>query len=67
MSFAHSRSPIATRGWIGLGDSGPARRLPGRLAGEIDKAIKDHDEAIRLDPKFAEAQRNRAIALRDKK
>src|SRR5215207_2933712 len=34
---------------------------------EFDKAIKDYDEAIRLDPKYADAFNNRGLAWAGKR
>ena len=35
--------------------------------GEHDKAIRDHDEAIRLDPAVKQFYNNRGVALVDKR
>ena len=42
------------------------RGLAYRGRGELDRAIGDFNEAIRLDPKFALAYNNRGLAYRDK-
>jgi lipoprotein NlpI len=42
------------------------RGLAYRGRGELDRAIADFNEAIRLDPKFALAYNNRGLAYRDK-
>ena len=42
------------------------RGLAYRGKGELDRAIADFNEAIRLDPKFALAYNNRGLAYRDK-
>jgi tetratricopeptide (TPR) repeat protein len=41
------------------------RGLTYRDKGELDRAIADFNEAIRLDPKFALAYNNRGLAYRD--
>ncbi len=38
------------------------RGVEWRLKGDIERAISDYDEAIRLDPKYADAYYNRCIA-----
>ena len=37
-----------------------------RVKGDTDRAIADYTEAIRLDPKYANAYHNRGLAYRDK-
>ena len=48
----------------------PRRITTGAVAygnkGEHDKAIADYTEAIRLNPKYAEAYYNRGVAYEDK-
>ncbi len=43
------------------------RGVEWRLKGELDRAISDYDEAIRLDPKYADAYYNRCIAYNRQK
>ena len=42
------------------------RALAYRAKGELDRAIADYSEAIRLDPRYADAYYNRAIAFKAK-
>ncbi len=42
------------------------RGIASRASGDAESAIRDFDEAIRLDPKQADAYYNRGLALRDR-
>jgi len=49
------------RGWVYK-----KRAFVYAVAGELDRAIADFDEAIRLDPKDADTYRNRGLAYNSK-